>query len=65
MTREEHRALGKKYREFAIQAIQRFGETKKQEDWEEYLFNSRLANKHDGIASAIFTRQMKKYRNPA
>ena len=65
MTREEHHALGKQYRDQAIQAIRKFQETLNMADFEEYKQNTKLANKHDGIASAMFTRQMNKYKNPA
>ena len=57
MTRAEHNDLGKKYRVLAIQAISLFRETLDFKYWEDYKLNSRLANKHYGIAQAMFTRK--------
>lgn len=57
MTREEHHALGRQYWDQAIKAISRYRKTLNPDDWEAYMTNSRLANKHHGIANAMFTRK--------
>ena len=57
MTREAHLELRDKYRECAIQAIAAFRDTMDKKYWEEYKTNSKLENKHHGIAQAMFTRK--------
>lgn len=39
------------------QAALRAAESRKQKDWEEYKRESKLSNKHFGIAQAMFTRK--------
>lgn len=57
MTREAHLELSFKHRELAIQSIRSFHRTMDRKDWEDYLTNRKLADKHYGIAQAMFTRK--------
>ncbi len=57
MKREAHLETGSWYRECALRAIASFRETMDRKYWEDYKTNSKLANKHYGIAQAMFTRK--------
>lgn len=58
MTRQEHKDIGDKHRRLAIQAIKSFGDTLDWKYWREYIAESKLANKHHGIAQAMYTREL-------
>lgn len=57
MTYQEHNELSMEYRRLAIKAIHTFKETMDKKEWENYLLNQKLANKHYGIAQAMFSRK--------
>ncbi len=60
MTRAEHLTLWKQHVDRSMKAVSRYIESHDISDWEEYKEESKLANKHYGIASAMFTKARRK-----
>lgn len=61
MTRAEHITESQKHREAAIALIKKFRtDTRDTETWEQYKKETKLANKHWGIAQAMWTKEMKR-----
>lgn len=64
MTREDHYKLCCEHRQNALDAIRELQKNvpakKKADLWDDYRRESKLANKHFGIAQAMHTREMKR-----
>lgn len=61
MTEAEHRNLYREHNANAREALHRFvNDMNDRASWEEYLSERKLANKHYGIANAMWTKSMKK-----
>lgn len=54
---EMHNSLRREHRNKSIEALKRFQDSRDRSDWEEYLSEDHLANKHFGIAQAMWTRK--------
>ena len=52
-----HNELRRTHSANAIKAIHAFSESRNPKDYDEYKRESQLANKHSGIAQAMFTRK--------
>ena len=60
MTKEEHYEQYRLHNDKCIAAISRCAESFNVEDWEEYLRESKLYNKHYGIYRAMCTKERKR-----
>ena len=61
MTREEHVNLWREHNNKAMSALRNFRDNvRRDEFWQEYLRESRIANKHWGIAQMMFTKKFGK-----
>lgn len=61
MTRAEHLDQWRQHTEQSDKLLAKYIESHKLEDFKEYRTELKLANKHHGIASAMFTKELKKY----
>lgn len=52
-----HKRLRKEHQDKAVTALRRFRESMNQSDYDEYKKESKIANKHQGIAQMMFTKK--------
>lgn len=63
MTSEQHIELWHEHKDKAMKALKAFQEDIHNDAfWKEYLAENKIANKHFGIARAMWTKRDKKFR---